>query len=153
MKTLAKTLLVWTAFEALVEQGFVRTLGLSNCYELSTLRAVWDHAQVKPAVLQNRFYKDTGYDVSIRQFCDEVGITYQSFWTLTANPRVLESEPVVQAAKRLQWTPAQTFLRCLTQIGIVPLVGTTSPAHMAQDLAMFRAELSALEVQRVVALL
>ena len=40
-------------------------------------------------MLQNRFYVDSGYDLELRQFCREQGITYQTFWTLTANPHVL----------------------------------------------------------------
>jgi diketogulonate reductase-like aldo/keto reductase len=60
---------------------------------------------------------------------------------------------VVQAAKLLQWTKAQTFLRCLTQVGIVPLVGTTSPVHMQQDLAIFDAQLSDAQLQTILGLL
>jgi diketogulonate reductase-like aldo/keto reductase len=153
MRTLEQTLLVWSAFESLVTSGFVRTLGLSNCYSLPMLRAVWEHAKIKPTVLQNRFYKDESYDVSVRQFCKQVRITYQGFWTLTANPHILKMPPLVQIAQRLHWTPAQTFLRCLTQIGMVPLVGTTSPLHMSQDLAIFESELSPSEVQTILALL
>ena len=79
MRTLEQTLMVWSAFESLVHEGFVRTLGISNCYSLPTLRAVWEHAKIKPAVLQNRFYRNEGYNVSLRQFCKQMRITYQSF--------------------------------------------------------------------------
>lgn len=153
MRTQDQTLIVWSAFEELVAAGAVRTLGMSNCYDLPTLRAVWEHAQVKPAVLQNRFYRDTGYDVGLRQFCTQVGIKYQSFWTLTANPHLLNHETVTRVAARLQWTPAQAFLRCLTQIGIVPLIGATTPVHMAQDLAIFRGELSPTEIKSILEIL
>ncbi len=153
MRTLEQTLAVWTAFEGLVNQGLVRSLGISNCYSMPTLHAVWEHAKVKPAVLQNRFYKDTNYDVSLRQFCKRFGIAYQSFWTLTANPHVLKAPAISNAAKRLEWTAAQTFLRCLTQLGIVPLVGTTSASHMTEDLGIFEGELSTHEVQAILELL
>ena len=46
-------------------------------------------AGVKPAVLQNRFYADSGYDVELRAFCKENGVVYQSFWTLTANRDII----------------------------------------------------------------
>lgn len=153
MRTLEQTLMVWSAFESLVHDGLVRSLGISNCYSLPTLRAVWERATIKPAVLQNRFYRDEMYDVSLRQFCKQMRITYQSFWTLTANPHLLKTPVVGQIAERLQWTPAQTFLRCLTQLGIVPLVGTTSPVHMAQDLEIFEQELAPSEVQAIMTLL
>ena len=34
----------------------------------------------KPAVLQNRFYADSGYDVKLRKLCLEKNIVYQSFF-------------------------------------------------------------------------
>lgn len=153
LRTFEQTLEVWSAFEELVEQGLVRTLGLSNCYELQFVRALWERVAVKPRVLQNRFYANTGYDVALREFCQQVNITYQSFWTLTANPHVLQAKAVVDAARRLGFTTAQVFYRCLTQLGIVPLVGTTSSVHMAQDLAIFDVQLRPSEVEDIVALL
>lgn len=153
MRNLEQTLLIWSAFEGLVVRGKVRTLGISNCYGLPTLRAVCEHSKIKPAVLQNRFYKDEQYDVCLRQFCKQVRITYQGFWTLTANPHILKAYPLLQIARRMQWTPAQTFLRCLTQAGIVPLVGTTSATHMTEDLTIFDTELAFTDVQSILALL
>ena len=86
MSTLQDTLTVWKTFEELQKQGKVRFLGLSNCYQLPLLRAVVQAAEVRPTFLQNRFYRETGYDAELRAFCKEQGIRYQSFWTLTANP-------------------------------------------------------------------
>jgi hypothetical protein len=48
--------------------------------------SLFSAARIKPAVLQNRFYKETGYDAELRAFFREHRIRYQSFWTLTANP-------------------------------------------------------------------
>lgn len=151
MRTLDQTLTVWSAFEELVTRGWVRSLGLSNCYDLETLRSVWTNARIKPAVLQNRLYRDTGYDVELRRHCEAHSITYQSFWTLTANPHVLEGSELRRIAKERGLTPAQIFFRCLTQTGIVPLVGTTSTLHMKQDLGIFDIELSGTEVHAILA--
>lgn len=153
LRTFEQTLEVWSAFEELVDEGVVRRLGLSNCYKVSFVRALWERVSVKPSLLQNRFYADTGYDVMLRAFCQQVNLEYQSFWTLTANPHVLQSNAVVEAARRLGFTEAQVFYRCLTQIGIVPLIGTTSSVHMAQDVAIFERELRKSEVDDIVALL
>lgn len=153
MPKLEQTLEVWRTFEELVSRGWVRTLGLSNCYSLPTLRAVYEAAHVKPAILQNRFYKDTGYDVNLRLYCKENGIRYQSFWTLTANPGVLSSPITKEVAQAYGLTPAQAFLRCLIQVGITPLVGTTSAVHMQQDLAIVHTEIDTAAVDRVLATL
>jgi diketogulonate reductase-like aldo/keto reductase len=140
-----QTLEVWQAMESLVAKGSVRQIGISNCYELKTLKALHRSAQIKPRVVQNRFYDRTGYDREIRAFCQSNQITYQSFWTLTANPHILADPIVTSLASQYARTPAQIFFRYLTQIGVVPLTGTRSEAHMREDLAIFEFELTAPE--------
>jgi diketogulonate reductase-like aldo/keto reductase len=137
-----QTLEVWRAMESLVSSGGVRQIGISNCYALEQLEALYRSAQVKPRVVQNRFHEQTGYDQDIRAFCEAHDMTYQSFWTLTANPHVLAHPAVTSVASRYARTPAQVFFRYLTQRGIVPLTGTRSEAHMREDLAIFEFELT-----------
>lgn len=149
----ADTREVWRAMEGLFEQGGVRQLGISNCYEPSRLEALYGCARIKPAVIQNRFYAKTGYDRDIRAFCRKNDMLYQSFWTLTANPGVLSQPDLIEMAERHGRTPAQVFFRFLTQQDIVCLTGTSSPEHMAQDLAIFDFRLSQAECDRVDALL
>lgn len=145
------TLEAWRAMEALFHTGSVRQLGLSNCYDPAHFLRVWQEAEVKPSVLQNRFYADTGYDRELRAYCSENGVIYQSFWTLTANPKLLADSTVTGLAARYGRTPAQILFRCLTQIGIVPLTGTSREAHMREDLAIFEFELEGKEVAAVTA--
>jgi diketogulonate reductase-like aldo/keto reductase len=152
MNTVAQTMEVWRAMEAIVDSGGARQLGISNCYDVEDLKALDRLARVKPAVVQNRFYAETHYDREIRAFCGGRGIVYQSFWTLSANPRVLGSEPVKAQAWKHQRTPAQILFRYLTQIGIVPLTGTQSEAHMREDLAIFEFELAQDECAAMAAL-
>lgn len=142
METFAQTLEVWRTMESLVEQGVVRQLGISNCYELSELQRIDAAARVKPAVLQNRFYADTGYDREIRAFCRDRGILYQSFWTLSANPHLLTGKTILTLAQQYARTPAQILFRYLNQEGVVPLTGTKSAAHMREDLAISEFELT-----------
>jgi diketogulonate reductase-like aldo/keto reductase len=132
-----RTFEVWQAMEGLVESGGVKQLGISNCYDLKTLEKLYANSKIKPAVIQNRFYAKTGFDSSIRDYCRQHGIIYQSFWTLTANPQVLADAKVQGLATKYGRSPAQVFFRYLTQIGIVPLTGTTSEQHMQDDLAIF----------------
>lgn len=46
---------VWREFEALVGAGCVRQLGISNIYDLRALQNIYNDADVKPAVVQNRY--------------------------------------------------------------------------------------------------
>lgn len=128
---------VWQAMEQPVARGACKQLGISNCYELNTLRFLYDSATVKPAILQNRFYAATDYDKALRDFCRQHGIVYQSFWTLTANPGLLVHPTLTALAEKYRRSAAQVFFRYLTQAGIMPLTGTTSEQHMREDLAIF----------------
>jgi diketogulonate reductase-like aldo/keto reductase len=136
---------VWRAMEQRVIEGGVLQLGISNCYDLQQLKWLCKTAQIKPAILQNRFYADTHYDIQLREYCREQQIIYQSFWTLSANPQVLAHPKVQDFANRYQRTPAQIFFRYLTQSNIIPLTGTTSLQHMQEDLAIFDFGLQASE--------
>lgn len=133
---------VWHSMEAIFDQGLVKQLGISNCYRLMILETLYDKARIKPAVVQNRFYAHTGHDRELRSFCRRQSIHYQSFWTLTANPRILAHDTVQQLANRTRRSPEQVLFRYLTQIGIIPLTGTTGEQHMRQDLAIFDFTLS-----------
>lgn len=133
---------VWRAMEAVADAGSARQLGISNCYSLETLRTLYRSARVKPAVVQNRFYAQTGYDREIRAFCKQCGIIYQSFWTLTANPHILVHDQLGSLASKYRRTPAQILFRYLTQIDVVPLTGTTSQQHMREDVQIFEFRLT-----------
>eukprot|EP00128_Syssomonas_multiformis_P018746 Colp12_sorted_trinity150504_noHs@6400 len=113
MRTVAETMKVWCEFEGFVAHGKVKQLGISNIYNLRDLEEIYNKAKIKPAVIQNRFYADTDYDIRIRDFCTENGIIYQSFWTLTANPHLLKSDVIRKIAVARQWTPAQVLFRYL----------------------------------------
>lgn len=147
----ALLLRVWNAMEKVYGEGGARQLGISNCYDLDVLQMLYDNADVKPAVVQNRFYAENGYDRELREWCKESGIVYQSFWTLTANPHILGSELIRNLAMKHGKTEAQIFFRALSRMGIVPLTGTTSPRHMEEDLGIFAFDLTREEVEEVAA--
>jgi diketogulonate reductase-like aldo/keto reductase len=148
-----QTLEVWRAMESLVETRGVRRLGISNCYRLDDLEALYESARIKPSVIQNRFHAETGYDRELRSYCRAQRIIYQSFWTLTANPHLLAHRTITGLAKTYGRTPAQILFRYLTQSGVVPLTGTRSEAHMREDLCVFEFELADSELDAVDSLL
>eukprot|EP00933_Yihiella_yeosuensis_P041444 TRINITY_DN35834_c0_g1_i1.p1 TRINITY_DN35834_c0_g1~~TRINITY_DN35834_c0_g1_i1.p1 ORF type:complete len:372 (-),score=64.87 TRINITY_DN35834_c0_g1_i1:100-1215(-) len=149
LPTLEQTLEVWNVLEKVVDSGTVGQLGISNCYDYGTFKTLYETVRVKPQVLQNRFYKDSGYDLALRSFCLQNMVTYQSFWTLTANPHLLESEPVRRAASRLRATPQQVLFRWLIQSGHQPLTGTKSLEHMRQDLSVVNLTLADVEMKQI----
>ena len=144
---------VWDAMEIIQKAGGARQLGISNCYNIEVMKDLYADANVKPAVLQNRFYQETGYDADLRNWCSNHGVIYQSFWVLTANPHILSSNTVQTIAQKYNKTEAQVFFRYLNQSGIVPLTGTCSEQHMKEDFSISDFELSSDDLKNVTCLL
>lgn len=142
----------WCAMEALVDSGQVRQIGISNCYQLSLLDSLYERARIKPAVVQNRFYADTRFDASIRAWCRQHSVIYQSFWTLTANPKALTSAIITKLSAKYERTAPQILFRYLTQLDVAPLTGTTSEQHMQEDLAIFEFQLDPAEIENLTTL-
>ena len=148
-----KTMQAWRALESIHYQGGASQLGISNCYDLEVFKALYADATVKPAIIQNRFYKDTNFDIDMRKWCSDKGIIFQSFWSLTANGDILRSDTVNMLVEKYQKTAEQVFFRYLSQSGIVPLTGTSSEQHMREDLSIFEFSLSAEELHALSLLL
>lgn len=135
LPTLKDTIEAWTTVETYVPHH-IRNVGISNCPE-GTLEALYNSPQVriKPAVVQNRFYADTGYDAAVRAFCRQHDMIYQSFWTLTANLRLLRSRPVAELANLAGISKAAAVYALVLGLqNTVVLDGTTNDAHMVDDL-------------------
>ncbi|MGK7894529.1 MAG: aldo/keto reductase family protein [Microcystaceae cyanobacterium] len=145
----ADLLKAWRTMESIYNRGEVGQLGISNCYELPSLKRLFADAKIKPAIVQNRFCNQTNYDKELRAWCREQGIIYQSFWSLTANPHLLGSQTFFDLARRYKVSEAQIMYRFLTQIGIAPLNGTTNQQHMKADLQIFEFELTPEEVEEI----
>lgn len=144
---------VWSAMETLYHSGNALQLGISNCYDLEVLQRLYRDAEVKPTVLQNRFYRESDYDNEIREWCSAHNIHYQSFWSLSANPHILAHPLLIGLAKKLASTEAQIWYRYLNQVGITPLIGSTSKQHLLEDLDIFSFVLSEEEISLIGTLL
>jgi len=130
----SELLKAWKLFESFVKEGKVKQIGISNCYDIELFKSIYKDANIKPKVLQNRFYAQSNYDRELREFCKENNVNYQSFWSLTANINTLNNKEFIDICKIHKKTQAQIFYRFLIDIGITPLNGTTSEVHMKEDL-------------------
>jgi diketogulonate reductase-like aldo/keto reductase len=139
---------VWRAMESLHAAGTTRFLGVSNV-ELEQLAALCELAAVRPAFVQNRCFASTRWDGAVRAFCRAHAIIYQGFSLLTANVTELRSAAFREIVARVRRTPAQVVFRFARQVGMVPLTGTTSAAHMREDLAIDDFALSDDDVARI----
>jgi diketogulonate reductase-like aldo/keto reductase len=132
---------VWEAMERLHADGRARRIGVSNV-SATQLVAVCETSTVPPAVVQNRCYARTGWDREVRAVCRDRGIEYQGFSLLTANRTELAAPDVRAAAARLGCTVPQLVFAFADAVGMVALTGTSSRAHMDDDLAAATLRLS-----------
>ncbi|MEZ4872620.1 MAG: aldo/keto reductase [Bdellovibrionales bacterium] len=142
LSTWEDTVEAWRALEEVKKNDGARQIGLSNVYNPKMLIAFLELAEEVPSVLQNRFYRDSEYDIELRKICAQNGIYYQCFWTLSANPHILNSPTEKLIAADLNKTAAQVFFRFVHELGIQILTGTTDPTHMQQDLDIFNFQLT-----------
>lgn len=139
---------VWEAMVRERNAGRTRLLGVSNIRleQLEQMAAVHIEA---PAFVQNRCYARLGWDREVRLFCRERNIVYQGFSLLTANKDVLHHPAVTALAEPANATPAQIIFAFARAVGMLPLTGTSSADHMAQDLASRELVLSADTVREI----
>jgi len=133
MRSYEDTLRVWRVFESFVKQEKVRHLGLANCYDEKTFLRLYQDSHIKPKVLQNRFYSQSGFDAELRSLCDAYGVTYQSFWTLSANREAINSHEWKAMARSKNLTPQTLMYAYMMSLGHTPLSGTTDATHMKED--------------------
>lgn len=133
LDTLDDTVAAWKTLEG-YHPHQIRNLGISNA-TLSIVEALHSRVTVKPAVVQNRFYRDTEYEAGLRVFCKEHNIKFQSFWTIGANSHLVKSQPVVEVMQGAGVGAVAAYYALVMGLeGITILDGTTKEAHMKEDL-------------------
>ncbi|KAI1842724.1 hypothetical protein JX266_011045 [Neoarthrinium moseri] len=135
LRTVEDTLTVWRALSTYVPER-IRHLGIANA-PLGVVELLFEapDVAVRPSVVQNRFYGDTGYETELRAFCRAQGVVFQTFWTLTGNPRLLRSEVVGGLARAVGVEKEVAYYALVLGLeGTTILDGTTSEEHMEADL-------------------
>lgn len=132
------TLAAWRALSAFVPDH-VRSLGVSNISH-AELRALLDSPAgvcAPVVVVQNRFAaRERHWDAATRALCAARKITYQGFWTLTANAKEWKTADYVTAvAAGAGVSRVVAWYSLMMAMDIVVLNGTTNVGHMREDLA------------------
>jgi diketogulonate reductase-like aldo/keto reductase len=142
---------VWQVLEKLYQSSATKAIGISNV-NLKQLEMLVESATIKPMFVQNRCYAVKGWDKEVRNFCQKNNIYYQGFSLLTANPKIVQDPVVTRLAKKYQTNAEQIIFRFCSQIGMIPLTGTSNEKHMKADLNIFDFELLNEEIELIKAL-
>lgn len=143
----------YRALEKAVEEGAVRSIGLSNWY-IKELTEFLPQVDVVPALVQNEihpFYQDR----DVVPFIQEKGIVVQAWfpfggrgWTKS----VLGHPEIVKIAKAHGKTAAQVVLRWNLQRNVSAIPGSSNPAHIKENTEIFDFELSDSDMKAIAAL-
>lgn len=141
----------WKALEELYEAGKVRAISVDN-FTQDRLADFLFWNKVKPAanLLECNPYFQRADE---QAYLNSQNILMQAWSPLAAGQSGLLDNPVIGTiAKAHQKSPAQVVLRWLVQRGILPLVKTSNPERMKENLDIFDFALTEDEMQAIAAL-
>ena len=143
----------YKAMESYVEQGKIRSLGLSNWY-VEELTEFLPQVSITPALVQNEihpYYQEQ----DVVPFIQEKGIAVQCWYPLGGRgytEELLGDETIRSIAEAHGVSAAQVILRWDLQRGIVVIPGSSNPEHIRENLDLFGFELSEEEMRAIGAL-
>ena len=124
------------------DEGRIRQVGLSNVSVEQLERA----RTIVPIVsVQNRYSVADRQWEDVVEACDRWGIAFLPWFPLAAGSLVDAGGPLERVARRHEATPAQVAIAWLLHRSpvICPIPGTSSLAHLEENVAAARLELSA----------
>ena len=128
----------YKAMETYVEQGKIRSLGLSNWY-VEELTDFLPQITIMPALVQNEihpYYQEQ----DVVPFIQEKGIVVQCWYPLGGRGHtadLLGDETIRSIAEAHGVSSAQVILRWDLQRGIVVIPGSSNPEHIKENLDLF----------------
>jgi len=141
---------VWKAFEQLLADGRVKSIGVSN-FGAEQLTRLLDEASVVPALNQVELHPYFPQD-ELRAFHARHGIATEA-WSPLGQGKELLAEPVLaQIAEKHGRTVAQVVLRWHLQSGIVAIPKSVTPSRIKENLDVAGFELDAADLAAIAGL-
>ena len=143
----------YKAMEKYVEQGKIRSLGLSNWY-IKELTSFLPQVTITPALVQNEihpYYQEQ----DVVPFIQDKGIVVQCWYPLGGRgytAELLGDETICAIAEAHGVSAAQVILRWDLQRGIVVIPGSGNEQHIIENLDLFGFELTPEEMEQIAAL-
>jgi diketogulonate reductase-like aldo/keto reductase len=129
----------WRAFEKLLADGRVRSIGVSN-FEIPHLQRLMSETDVVPTVNQIELHPQFPQD-ELREFHAEHGILTESWGPLGQGKGLLDDPNIVEVARRKDRTPAQIVLRWHVQLGCIVIPKSVKPDRIQENIDLFDFEL------------
>lgn len=129
----------WRAFEHLLNEGYVRAIGVSN-FLPKHLKALLKSTEVVPMIDQIEFHPGWMQPETV-SFCEEHGILVEA-WSPLGSGKLLSDPALVALAEKYNRSTAQICLRWCLQKGKLPLPKSTTPSRIEENLRLFDFQIS-----------
>jgi len=131
----------WIEMEKLVENGFVKSIGVSN-FNSEQLQRILDNCTIKPVV--NQIECHPGFpQKQLIKFCRQRNIDVVAYCPLGRPdperkvPQYIYGKAIKKLAHKYGRTPAQLTLRYVLQIGAYPIPRATKTEHLLENFTIF----------------
>ena len=143
----------YKAMEKYVEDGKIRSIGLSNWY-VEELEKFLPQIDITPALVQNEihpYYQEN----DVIPYIQNLGIVVQGWYPFGGRghtSELLGNETIVDIAKEHGVSAAQVILRWNLQKGVVVIPGSSNPEHIKENTEIYDFELTNDQMDRINAL-
>ncbi len=140
----------YLAMEKAVEDGKIRSLGLSNWY-VKELEEFLPQINITPALVQNEihpYYQEN----DVIPYIQNLGIVVQGWYPLGGRGHTAEllgDEVISEIAQAHGKSSAQVILRWNLQKSVVVIPGSSNPDHIQENTELFDFELTEEEMERI----
>jgi 2,5-diketo-D-gluconate reductase A len=139
----------WKAFEQMLADGRVRSIGVSN-FQVAHLQRLLDECEIAPAVNQIEAHPYLT-QTELISFGEDHGIATEA-WSPIGRGAVLDDETLVRIGELHGKTAAQITLRWHLQRGSIIFPKSMSKARMRENFEIFDFELTPDEIHQIDAL-
>ena len=143
----------YKAMEKAVEEGRIRSIGLSNWY-IEELEEFLPQITITPALVQNEihpYYQES----EVIKYIHSLGIVVEGWYPLGGRGHTSEllGDAVISAiAEAHGKSSAQVILRWNLQKGVVVIPGSSNPDHIQENTELYDFELTEEEMEQINAL-